>query len=135
MLFNPSTLPADVRARYQHKQDRKILTNVIHTVFNCPRDPCHNMHYWIDPALEKTICADGTIFFHIPIDEKMVMKNPVPYKKDTYASIRRWYQTFQETFMQYGVCVHPLWLFRKNHGGEWGFSIGDTAGDAHFHVQ
>jgi len=87
------------------------------------------MHHWIDPGLEKTICADGTIFFHIPIDKKMVTKNPVPCKKDTHASIRRWYQTFQETLMQYGVYVHRLWLFRKNHGGECGFTIGDTTND------
>jgi len=91
MLFNPATLPADVRTRFQHKQDRNILTNVIYTVFNCLRDPCHNLHYWIDTGLEKTICADGTIFFHIPIDKKMVMKNPVPCRKDTHVSIRRWY--------------------------------------------
>ena len=123
MLFNPSTLPADVRARFQHKQDRRILTNVIYTAFNCPGDPCHNLHFWIDPGLEKTICADGTVFFHIPIDEKMVlaMKNPAPCKKDAHASIRRWHQTFQETLMQCGVYVHPLWLFKKNHGSEWGF--------------
>jgi len=129
MLFNPATLPADVRTRFQHKQDRKILTNVIYTAFNCPRDQCHNLHYWIDTGLEKTICADGMIFFHIPLDEKMVMKNPVPCSKDTHVSIRRWYQTFQETLMQYGVYVHPLWLFRKNHGGEWGFTIGDGPDD------
>jgi len=87
------------------------------------------MHYWIDPGLEKTICADGTVFFHVPIDEKLVMKNPIPCKKDTHASIRRWYQTFQETLMQHGVYVHPLWLFRKNHGGEWGFTVGDRPDD------
>ena len=81
------------------------------------------------PGLEKTICADGTIFFHIPIDEKMVMKNPIPCKKDTHASIHRWYHTFQETLMQYGVYIHPLWLFRKNHGSEWGFSVGDGPDD------
>jgi len=129
MLFNPASLPADVRTRFQHKQDKKILTTVIYTAFNCPGDPCHLMHYWIDPGLEKTICADGTIFFHIPIDKKMVMKNPVPCKKDTHAAIRHWHQTFQETLMQYGVYVHPLWLFRKNHGGEWGFTVGDTTND------
>jgi len=129
MLFNPASLPADVRTRFQHKQDKRILTTVIYTVFNCSGYPCHNMHYWIDPGLEKTICGDGTIFFHIPIDEKMVMKNPAPCKKDTHAAIRRWYQTFQETLMQHGVYVHPLWLFRKNHGGEWGFTIGGTTND------
>jgi len=95
MLFNPASLPANVRTRFQHKQNRKIITNVIYAAFNCIGDPCHLMHYWIDSGLEKTICADGTIFFHIPIAEKMVMKNPVPCKKDTHASIRRWYQTFQ----------------------------------------
>jgi len=31
--------------------------------------------------------------------------------------------------MQHGVYVHPLWLFRKNHGGEWGFTVGDTPND------
>jgi len=129
MLFDPTSLPVDVRTRFQHKQDRKILTTEIYTPFNCPLDPCHNMHYWIDPGLEKTICGDGTIFFHIPIDKKMAMKNPIPCKKDTHASIRRWYQTFQETLMQYGVYVHPLWLFRKNHGSEWGFSVGDGPDD------
>jgi len=87
------------------------------------------MHYWIDPAMEMTMCARATIFFHIPIDEKMVMKNPVPCRKDTHASMRRWYQTFQETLMQYGACVHPLWLFRKNHGGKWGFRVGDGPTD------
>jgi len=118
MLFNPSSLPADVRAMFNHKQGRKILTTVIYTPFNCPRDPCHNMHYWIDPPLEKTIGADGTIFFHILIDEKMAMKNPARCRKDTHAAIHRWHQTFQETLMQHGIYVHPLWLFRKNHGGE-----------------
>jgi len=91
MLFDPTSLPVDVRTRFQHKQDRKILTTVIYTPFNCPGDPCHLMHHWIDHGLEKTICGDGTIFFHIPIDEKMVMKDPAPCKKDTHVSIRRWY--------------------------------------------
>jgi len=31
--------------------------------------------------------------------------------------------------MQYGVYVHPLWLFRKNHGSEWEFSVGDGPDD------
>jgi len=129
MLFNPSSLPADVRARFQHKQDKKILTQVIHTPHNCPGDACHDVHHWIDAGLEKTICCDGTIFFHVPVDERMVMKNPVPCRKDTHAAICRWHQTFQETLMQHGVYVHPLWLFKKNHGGEWGFIIGDSRDD------
>jgi len=87
------------------------------------------MHFWIDPGLEKTMCADGNIFFHVRIDETIVMKNPVPCEKDTHAAIRRWYQTFQKSMMQHGAHVHPLWLFRKNHGGEWGFAMGDAPRD------
>jgi len=63
------------------------------------------------------------------VDKKTAMKNPAPCRKDTHASIRRWCQTLQETLMQHGVCVHPVWPFRKNHGGEWGFAIGDTRDD------
>jgi len=111
MLFNPSSLPANVRARYQDKLDRKILGPSIFNPFNCLGDPCHGLRHWLDPAVEKTVLADGTVFFHITIDEKMYMKNPVPCQKDTHASIRRWYNTFQETSMQYGIFVLPLWLF------------------------
>ena len=79
--------------------------------------------------MEKTILGDGSIIFHIPIDEKLVMKNVVLCKKDTHAAVQRWCQAFQETMMQCGVYVHPLWLFHKNHGGEWGFKIGDGTND------
>jgi len=61
MLFNPNTLPLDVQTRFNHKQARRLVTAVIYTVFNCPGDGCHNMHDWINPALEKTACMDGTI--------------------------------------------------------------------------
>jgi len=63
MLFNPNALPVDVRTKFNHKQARRLLTAVVYPVFSCPGDGCYNMHYWIDPALEKTACADGTIFF------------------------------------------------------------------------
>jgi len=63
MLFNPNSLPADVRTRCNHKQNRRLLTTEIYTAFNCPGDACHNMHCWVDPGLEKTICVDGSISF------------------------------------------------------------------------
>jgi len=31
--------------------------------------------------------------------------------------------------MQHAVYVHPRWLFRKNHDGEWGFAVGDGPND------
>jgi len=39
MLFNPSSLPADVRTRYKNKLDRKILGPLIFNPFNCSGDP------------------------------------------------------------------------------------------------
>jgi len=114
MLFNPNSLPNDVGTRYNHKQSRNILTAVIHTAFNCPSDPCNGLHCWINPGLEKTMCGDGSFFLHVPIDEKLVMKNPAPCKKDSHAAVRRWHQTFQETMMQHGACIHPIWLFQPD---------------------
>jgi len=113
MLFNPNSLPNNVRTRYNHKQSRKILTTVIHAAIHCPGDPCSNLHHWIDPGLEKTTCGDGSFFFHVPIDEKLVMKNSAPCKNDSHAAVRRWCQTFQETMMQHGAYVHPIWLFAR----------------------
>jgi len=77
MLFNPNFLPNDAQTRHSHKHSWRILTTVFHAAFNGPSDPCNGMHCWINPGLEKTTCASGSVFFHIPIDEKLVMKNPV----------------------------------------------------------
>jgi hypothetical protein len=79
--------------------------------------------------MEKTVLADGTIFFNGTIDDKLVLKNPIPCMDPTHAGIRRWYDTFGETMRSHGVFVLPFWLFRKNHGREWGFTIGDTSDD------
>jgi len=45
------------------------------------------------------------------------------------AAIRRWHETFGESVRNHGVFALPFWLFRKNHEGDWDFSIGDTMMD------
>jgi len=128
MLFNPASLPSEVRKHYKDKVNGRLLTTRIHTPYRTP-DAYDNMRYWSSGQLDMTIFADGTVLFHVPIDEKVVLKNLVPCKKDTHAGIRRWYDTISEYLRNLGVYVHPFWLFRKNHGGDWGFSIGDTMMD------
>lgn len=82
-----------------------------------------------DGSLDKTIFANGTVYFHVPIDEKVILKNLVPCKKDTHSAIRRWCNTFGESVLNHAVFVLPFWLSCKKHGGDWGFSIGDMTVD------
>jgi len=128
MPFSPASLPREARGRYEDKVNGKLLTTRIHRPHRTP-DAHDNMSYWSGGQLDMTIFADGTVLFHVPIDEKVVLKNPVPCRKDTHAGIHRWHDTFSKHLRNLGVHVHPFWLFRKNHGGDWGFSIGDTMMD------
>ena len=129
LLFNPASLPPDVRTRYNSKIKRELMVaSVIHTPF-ATADAFDGLRYWLDKDLDKVILADGTCFFYTQVDEKLVLKSPVICKKDNHSSLRRWYETFGETMRGHGVFILPFWLFRKNHGGEWGFTIGDTNND------
>jgi len=40
-----------------------------------------------DGSLDKTFFADGAVFFHVPVDEKVVLKKTVPCRKDTHVAI------------------------------------------------
>ena len=79
--------------------------------------------------MDKIVLADGKLFFFQAIDEKAALKNPIRLEKDTFQNTRRWYEMFCDHMQQHGIYIHPLYLFRANHGGEWGFSIGDDADD------
>ena len=127
--FNPVSLPVRVRERYQAKLNGDIQTAaVIHRPFTT-NDPFDGMRYWMDNGMDKVILADGTLFFFATVDEKTITKNPVRCTKDNHSSLRRWYDTFAENCRNHGLFVLPFWLFRKNHGGDWGFTIGDTRDD------
>jgi len=114
MLFNPASLPREARGRCEDKVNGKLLTMRIHTPCRTP-DAYDNMRCSSGGQLDMTIFADGTVLFHVPVDEKVVLKNPVPCRKDTHAGIRRWHNTFGESLHNLGVHVHLFWLFRKNH--------------------
>ena len=128
--FNEGALPAPVRTRYQAKKSRRIMgSSIIHNPYRIPGgDPYDGFYYWSDNK-EKVVLADGTLFFYQAIDERSVMKHPILCEKDTHVHVRKWYEMFTEHLHQHGIYVHPLWLFKKDHGGEWGFTIGDDPAD------
>lgn len=127
--FNPGSLPIEVRDRYQAKLNREVQTaNVIHRPY-VTNDAFDGMRYWMDSNMDKVVLADGTLFFFSVVDEKAIAKNPIRCTQDNHSSLRQWYETFGENCRNHGLFVLPFWLFRKDHGGDWGFTIGDTRDD------
>jgi len=86
MSFNPSSLPAEARKRYEDKVKGKLLTTKIHTPFNTA-DAHNGLQCWSDSLLDKTIFADGAILFHVSVYEKVVLKTPIPCRKDAHAAM------------------------------------------------
>ena len=121
--YNPAGLPGDVRARYDNKMNGGlILGNSI--------IPYVGGYYHHLELPDKIICADGTLYL-IPTEtnEKGLRRDPVLCRDDTLAGIRNWYVPFQQHLFDNGYYCHPLWCFRRDHGGEWGFTSGDDADD------
>jgi len=132
-VFNPGSLPADVLLRYQRKtQNRVILGSTIKKSFDPLVTPTgtapHGFMYYQDGP-ERIILADGTLYIVQVPNEKGLFRQPVRCADDTHAGVRNWYQVFTQHVMDHGFFVLPIWCFRKGHGGEWGFSFGDTADD------
>jgi hypothetical protein len=123
--FNVNALPDDVKLRYERRLEHKVvLGSQVTTQF------ASGNFYYAD-GTRRLILADGTLYLipEGPLDEKNLMRNPVACKNDTYYGIRTWYHTFASHCMDHGFYVHPLWSFRKNHGGVKGFTIGDGVDD------
>jgi len=113
MLFNPVSLPPEVYTRYDNKVNGKLLTGRIHTPCRTPY-AYYDMRHSSGGSLDKTTFADGTVLFHVPIDEKVVLKNPVPCRKDPHVSIRRWYEAFGESMRrQWGACTPVLAMLQE----------------------
>lgn len=81
-------------------------------------------------GLDKIFLPDGTLFIvQDHPNEKALMKASVRCEDDTFAGIRSWYANFVQECHDYGFYVHPLWCFRKDHGGDHGFSVGNDPED------
>lgn len=122
--FNYKNLPQDVQTRYLNKvKNRPILGSTVSAPYS------HGNFHHLEPP-DKLVLADGTVFIlNNPPNDKDLFKAPLTCDDDTHAGIRSWYAKFVQYCMDYGYYVHPLWCFRPNHGGPWGFSAGDDPDD------
>ena len=123
-LFSTTSLPPDVLDRYDRARARQVLTG---QELSSPF-AAGNM-YHIDGA-DRVILADGSLFvIHTDPDWKAINKNPPICRSDTHTGIREWYKAFSGVCMENGVYIHPLWCFRRDHGGIRGFTVGDDTND------
>lgn len=136
-LFDHRLLPdhggdLSVRARYTHNRDGGMIKgNVVSQPF--PVDPAAGpgavAHYYHTDGPERIILADGTLFINQNTDEKGLLRSPVNCIDDTFTGIRAWYPHLMRHLHDHGFYCHPFWCFRRDHGGEWGFTMGDTGAD------
>ena len=122
-FFNPSALDPDVKEAYERYRDGRVVTSARVS------GPFTNGHrYAIDG--QRLILRDGTLFLmDQPLDEKGLLRDPVVCTDDSLAGIRAWYNTLVRHAIDHGVYVHPLYLFRKDQGGPWGFKAGNDPDD------
>ena len=121
-MYSPSKFPDDVRERYDTKREGQlILGSTISTPF---RDD----NFYYNDFNGNLVLADGTLHIKRPLDEKGATRNPPKCKDDSFAGIRRWYTFLASYLANYGIYIHPLWCFRPDHGGKWGFTYGSDNG-------
>lgn len=121
-IFNPASLPAEVLKIWEQKKNRQVITSNDIVQFS-------NGDWHYQDGAERLFLADGTLFLLQPMDEKGLFRAPVFCQDDSHVGIRAWYATFVEYMMDHGFYAHPLWSFRKNHGGDWGCTAGKDTND------
>jgi hypothetical protein len=133
-IFNPRSLPTEVRERYDANMANRLLPgSTITRPFN---EPAHSppqatdyRHYLV-PGTNILVLADGSLFeLGREINVKGASRDPVLCTNDTHAGIQTWYINFIRFLHGNGIYAHPLYLFRKGHGGAWGFKAGNDISD------
>ena len=119
--FDPRRLDPDVQEAYGRSRSGSIitLTHIKGTFLNGQR-------YAVDG--QRLILRDGTLFLMDQgLDEKGLLCEPVVCNSDSPVAVRSWYTSLQRHPIDHGVYVHPLYLFRRGHGGSSGFKAGNEA--------
>ena len=140
--FAEHQLPAGViRARYiRYRDGRPFLGNMLQRF---PADTAHGAHpeypeRWYFEDLGRgdlripsrmVISITGHPFLIEEISEKGLLRRPFKCANSRPETIRHWYHVTQRHARDHGYYVHPLFAFRKNRGGNWGFTAGPGADD------
>lgn len=121
--FNARILPADVRTRYEAKNNNDlILRSTVTTRFSTG-----NLYH--PEGFDKLILSDGSLFVARDPDSKGLFRSYVVCKNDSKFGIRQWYEAFFRHLLDHGYYCHPFYSYRKDHGGQWGFTCGDDQDD------
>ena len=122
--FNSRALPPDVQNRHDKKKDGHD------TLGSMVRTPCANGNFHHLEGTDKIVLSDGTVFIiQDTLCEKGHLECTCPCEDNTHAGVRAWCNEFVQISHDCGCHMHPLWSFRKDHGGPRGFTAGDSADD------
>jgi len=81
--FNPSSLPPEVKSRYDRKLNGEVLTsNLIRAEYTTGK------HRYYEDGTERLFLADGTLFVHQNLDEKGLLLIPITCSDITPEIIR-----------------------------------------------
>jgi hypothetical protein len=125
-IFNPGALPTEVRDAFNNRSVGGVITkSLVAGPFQS-----NQLRYYID-GTDRLFLKDGTLFLleSEEPNEKAFLKDIIPCRDNSHAGIRRWYNSFVQHCMDHGYYAHPLYCFRKDHGGPWGFTFGASAED------
>ena len=114
----------DVRTRWERHNEHRVITRSLVTArFSS------GYRYHLD-GTQRLFLPDGSLFLisNAP-SEKGLLRDPILCKDATHQGVRQWYETFTRHATDHGFYVHPIWCFRKDHGGTRGFTVGDDRDD------
>lgn len=121
--FNPNALPADVRTRYDNKNNGGLIAGSTVTTR-------YSTGFFYHPeGLDKYILSDGSFFVAREPDQKGLFRSYITCKNTSKFAVRQWYDAITRHLLDHGYYCHPLYSFRKDHGGKWGFQCGDDIDD------
>ena len=143
-LFNPNSLPADVKARFtKAKSSDIILTKSDRSCFTSTQpnhlaDPSGNtmrktLHHMNGP--HRLVNRSGELFYFSKFDEKnsktFIARSP-KIDSNTPNALRRWYMQYYRHAKSFGIYVHNYFEFRKLTNDSKGFTCGDDTNTTTF---
>ena len=141
--FAEHQLPAGViRDRYiRYRNRRPFLGNMLER-FPADTDPAHPApeygERWYFEDLGRgdlripsrmILSITGHPYLIEELSEKELLRRPFKCANSRPETIRHWYHVTHRHARDHGYYIHPLFAFRKNHGGNWGFTAGPGADD------
>jgi len=139
--FIPGQLPPPVRERYDRVlNNQPVLGNDLRQYPEDARDPLNPLYparwYYEDLSADPAtlpnriiILATGHPFVIETPNEKGLLRRPIKCTSSRPEALRHWYQMIHRHARDHGYYIHPLYAFRKNHGGNWGFTAGPSDDD------